>query len=159
MYMICVSAPMCQLILVPQKWLETSQAGLYSVSVPCTLHQTSPLVLTDTNCQNSGWQYSHCSSSANKMSDLRGAVTLLWKVRPIHRKPTQTSVILKHGPNPNIHTAQLANFPISFIHNGSPNSFIYQPLSHYSRLANEKSPHKGIKATASFLICSIASIV
>ena len=29
-------------------------AGLYSASVPCTLHQTRPIVLTDTICQNSG---------------------------------------------------------------------------------------------------------
>ena len=97
---------------------------------------------------------------ANKMSDLRGAVTLLWKVRPIQRK--STSVILKLGPTGHcrIHTesttslrgaATLQRKPTSVllklghrIHTGSTSSFIYQPFSHYSRHSRERFPQKGI---------------
>ena len=109
--------------------------------MPCTLHQTSLLVLTDTKCQNSGWQYSR--AVANKMSDLRGAVTtFLWKVRPIRRK--STCVTLKNR-----------------IHTAGKYSFIYQPFSQYSRHSRERFPQQqqGKQCVGLFLSCSTDSIV
>ena len=93
--------------------------------MPCTLHQTLTACI---DCHQVAKKW-----LVIKMSDLRGLVTLLRKVGPIHYQSSRKSVIFKHHTFPLIHHGSSRK-----LHTGNTTSFIYQPFSHYSRSSSQK---------------------
>ena len=101
------------------------------------------------------------------MSDLRGAVRFLWKASPIQRKSTCCEILklgptgrcrINNGSTTSLRRAEtlhrksssvLLNFG-RWIHTGCTNSFIYQPLSHYSRI-QKRGLHKKVQHVDFFL--------
>ena len=107
----------------PSPVIGNQFSGVYSISVPCTLHQTLTACI---DCHQVAKKW-----LVIKMSDLRGLVTLLRKVGPIHHQSSRT--IFKHHTFPPIHHGSSRK-----LHTGNTTSFIYQPFSHYSRSSSQK---------------------
>ena len=96
-----------------------------------------PVVYTPTNIPVSTNQQKFDSrppnlflNASNTMSDRRGALILLGKVHHKYGNSRRGFEILQNGLPSNFHSA-------------SPTSFIYQPLSHYSRHPKTRPLHEG----------------
>ena len=94
----------------------------------CTPQQTSPLLSINKSFHSRPQNL--FSNASNTMSDRRGALILLGKVHRKYGNSRRGFEILQNGLPSNFHSA-------------SPTSFIYQPLSHYSRHPKTRPLHEG----------------